>query len=108
MTSKVIRTEGTEIEFFFFLPSFEQKSVLLIDKPETFLHPSYERELFLSLKKLTEVRDNCDIIMTTNSSEWLTTFSSEVYDGNLNVAILDQLGLDLQSEVVYLKKIVKN
>ena len=81
---------------FFFLSSSEQKSVLLIDKPETFLHPSYERELFLSLKRLTEVCNNCDVIMTTDSSECLMTFPSEVYDGSLSVAILDSWGLNLQ------------
>jgi len=88
------------------LPSSRQKTALLIDKLETFLHPGYERELFLSLKELTEKRDNCDIIISTNSSECLAVLPSEIYDGNLNVAILDQLGLDSQSKIVYLKKII--
>ncbi|RHZ36524.1 hypothetical protein [endosymbiont GvMRE of Glomus versiforme] len=91
---------------FFFLPSSRQKSILLIDKPETFLHPGYERELFLSLKRLTEERNNCDVIIATNSSEFLVSFSSEVYDGNLSVVILNQLGLDLQVKIVYLKEII--
>jgi len=84
------------------LPSSRQKSILLIDKPETFLHPSYERKIFLSLKKLTEERSNCDVIMATNSFECLASFPFEIYDGSLNVAILDE-----SEKVVYLNKIIE-
>ncbi|MCE8163222.1 MAG: hypothetical protein I3273_02715 [Candidatus Moeniiplasma glomeromycotorum] len=86
---------------FFFLPAPEKKITILFDKPESFLHPTYEKKFFYSLKKLTENRDNCNVIITTNSTECLSSFPSEIYDGNFHVSILDW-----RSKVVYLKKII--
>ncbi|WNE40682.1 MAG: DNA replication and repair protein RecF [Mycoplasmataceae bacterium] len=84
----------------FFLKSVAEKSVFLIDNPEVFLHPAYERKIFQLLKEITEINGNCDIIVTTNSSQCMLSSPSEIYDGILRLVILNEWG------IVYLKNVI--
>lgn len=76
-----------EIIYFFEVEAGEGQSILLIDEPDSHLHPDLQHKFLIFLKELLKEHDNVQVILTTHSTCFL--YKSHE-DDNTSVSFMDK------------------